>query len=525
MALRYACKAADCGKGMVIKMIKVITVDDEAPIRAWILSLLKKLPEYYDCCGEARNGREALKLIEKVKPELVLTDIRMVDMDGLQFLEAVKADDGQMDVVILSNYDDFSYARTSFMNGAVEYLLKSELNMERLIQLHDKLIAARNTAYGNRLRQTAKNDFMYALLKEKELSREEILELVKSYDVKLMDGVVASVMIFIPEQTDIDGVISKIETVLIYERIENLNMFLLVHPQRLVLVFNVLHNSFMFQNYIYNEYVRLLFQAIELPMGISEILYGIANLQKAVRQSNSALYSQINSDGKSISIRKYDLLISTENKWKYQEMEKLYENLRERIVRRDGEGFSEKLGQFLEMAGGRRDFYPVQTDRMLEGLLLEMKTQTGEEMSSQGKSDKKIGELDFPKIKGIFETEGKRFERAAQNTSTAVKGVIGYVEVHYATIVSMQEIAEKLNYNTDYLYRVFKTEMGVSFVNYLTQVRMAHGAKMLADTEWDIATIAEKAGYGSGSYFSQKFREMYGETPMNWRKRHRNISG
>ena len=41
MALRYACKAADCGKGMVIKMIKVITVDDEAPIRAWILSLLK----------------------------------------------------------------------------------------------------------------------------------------------------------------------------------------------------------------------------------------------------------------------------------------------------------------------------------------------------------------------------------------------------------------------------------------------------------------------------------------------------
>ena len=206
-------------------------------------------------------------------------------------------------------------------------------------------------------------------------------------------------------------------------------------------------------------------------------------------------------------------------------MEKLYENLRERIVRRDGEGFSEKLGQFLEMAGGRRDFYPVQTDRMLEGLLLEMKTQTGEEMSSQGKSDKKIGELDFPKIKGIFETEGKRFERAAQNTSTAVKGVIGYVEVHYATIVSMQEIAEKLNYNTDYLYRVFKTEMGVSFVNYLTQVRMAHGAKMLADTEWDIATIAEKAGYGSGSYFSQKFREMYGETPMNWRKRHRNISG
>ena len=60
MALRYACKAADCGKGMVIKMIKVITVDDEAPIRAWILSLLKKLPEYYDCCGEARNGREEI---------------------------------------------------------------------------------------------------------------------------------------------------------------------------------------------------------------------------------------------------------------------------------------------------------------------------------------------------------------------------------------------------------------------------------------------------------------------------------
>ena len=506
-------------------MIKVIIVDDEAPIRAWIISLLKKLPEYFDCCGEARNGREALKLIEKAKPELILTDIRMVDMDGLQLLEAVKADDGQIDVVILSNYDDFSYARTSFMNGAVEYLLKSELNMERLVQLHNKLIAARNTAYGNRLRQTAKNDFMYALLKGKELSREEILELVKNYDVKLMDGVVASVMIFIPEQTDVDRVISKVETALIYERIENLNMFLLVHPQRLVLIFNVLHNSFMFQNYIYNEYVQLLFQAIELPMGISEILYGIANLQKAVRQSNSALYTQINSDGKSISICKYDLSSSTENQWKYQKMEKLYGGMREQIARRDGEGFAQKLEQFLVMAGGRRDFYPVQTDRMLERLLLEMELQTGEEADSTEKSNWKIEELDFQKVREMLEAAGKRFELAAQNTSPAVKGVIGYVEAHYATIVSMQEIAEKLNYNTDYLYRVFKMEMGVSFVNYLTQLRMAHGAEMLVDTEWDIAMIAEKVGYGSGSYFSQKFREIYGETPMNWRKRHRNISG
>ena len=506
-------------------MIKVIIVDDEAPIRAWILSLLKKLPEYYDCCGEARNGREALKLIEKEKPELVLTDIRMVDMDGLQLLEAVKADSGQIDVVILSNYDDFSYARTSFMNGAVEYLLKSELNMERLVQLHNKLITARNTAYGNRLRQTAKNDFMYALLKEKELSREEILDLIKNYDVKLMDGVVASVMIFIPERTDVDGVISKIETALVYERIENLNMFLLVHPQRLVLIFNVLHNSFMFQNYIYNEYVRLLFQAIELPIGISEILYGLANLQKAVRQSNSALYSQINSDGESISIRKYDLLSSAENQWKYEEMDKLYRILKEQIIHREGEGFAENLERFLVMAGSRRAFYPVQTDRMLEQLLWEMEMQTGEEAGYAGKSGRKIEDMDFQRIAKLLEAAGKRFGMAAQYTSPAVKGVIGYVEAHYATIASMQEIGEKLNYNADYLYRVFKTEMGVSFVNYLTQIRVAHGAELLADTEWDIAMIAEKVGYGSGSYFSQKFREIYGETPMNWRKRHRNISG
>ena len=206
-------------------------------------------------------------------------------------------------------------------------------------------------------------------------------------------------------------------------------------------------------------------------------------------------------------------------------MEKLYGSLREQIARRDGEGFAKKLEQFLVMAGGRRDFYPVQTDRMLERLLLEMELQTGEEADSTEKSNWKIEELDFQKVREMLEAAGKRFELAAQNTSPAVKGVIGYVEAHYATIVSMQEIAEKLNYNTDYLYRVFKTEMGVSFVNYLTQLRMAHGAEMLVDTEWDIAMVAEKVGYGSGSYFSQKFREIYGETPMNWRKRHRNISG
>ena len=105
--------------------MKVLVVEDEFYARKAMIRQIKK----YDQDGlfeisEASNGEEGWEFCEKYKPELVLTDIRMPKMDGIQLLQEIRNNELEIKVIILSAYSDFEYARSAIVNGASDYLLK-----------------------------------------------------------------------------------------------------------------------------------------------------------------------------------------------------------------------------------------------------------------------------------------------------------------------------------------------------------------------------------------------------------------
>ena len=105
--------------------MKVLVVEDEFYARKAMIRQIKK----YDQDGlfeisEASNGEEGWEFCEKYKPELVLTDIRMPKMDGIQLLQEIRNNELKIKVIILSAYSDFEYARSAIVNGASDYLLK-----------------------------------------------------------------------------------------------------------------------------------------------------------------------------------------------------------------------------------------------------------------------------------------------------------------------------------------------------------------------------------------------------------------
>lgn len=105
--------------------MKVLVVEDEFYARKAMIRQIKK----YDQDGlfeisEASNGEEGWEFCEKYKPELVLTDIRMPKMDGVQLLQEIRNNELEIKVIILSAYSDFEYARSAIVNGASDYLLK-----------------------------------------------------------------------------------------------------------------------------------------------------------------------------------------------------------------------------------------------------------------------------------------------------------------------------------------------------------------------------------------------------------------
>lgn len=105
-------------------MFNIITVDDEKMIKRSLRALIERAGTTYSVIGEATNGREALELIHYHPPHLLITDICMPEMDGLELIAEVKQRYQQMEIIVISGYGEFSYAQQALRHNVTDYLLK-----------------------------------------------------------------------------------------------------------------------------------------------------------------------------------------------------------------------------------------------------------------------------------------------------------------------------------------------------------------------------------------------------------------
>lgn len=104
--------------------MRIAVIEDERPIREGLVHILNKISPEYQVVGSAENGREGLILLEEQDPDLILLDIQMPDMNGLQMLKEARERGSMTKVVILTAYSDFDYAKKAIALGIENYLLK-----------------------------------------------------------------------------------------------------------------------------------------------------------------------------------------------------------------------------------------------------------------------------------------------------------------------------------------------------------------------------------------------------------------
>lgn len=122
-------------------MLRVFLVEDEFVVRENIKKMVPWEQYGYELVGEAPDGEVALPMIRKLKPDLLITDIKMPFMDGLTLSKMVRKDFPRMKIVILSGYDDFNYARQAISIGVEDYLLKpitKNALLERLTEIRNR---------------------------------------------------------------------------------------------------------------------------------------------------------------------------------------------------------------------------------------------------------------------------------------------------------------------------------------------------------------------------------------------------
>ena len=104
--------------------MRIVIVEDESRIREGLSKLLRKIDPSYEVVGEAENGKTGLALVREQKPDLVITDIKMPEMDGLAMLESMQEEGLLIKAIVLSAYSEFAYAQQAIHLGVNEYILK-----------------------------------------------------------------------------------------------------------------------------------------------------------------------------------------------------------------------------------------------------------------------------------------------------------------------------------------------------------------------------------------------------------------
>ena len=508
-------------------LLDVLIVDDEAIVREGLKYVIDWNRLGFCICGDASTGEEAIEKIKKYAPDLVLLDIRMPNMDGIELIEKVRDSGFHGDFIILSGYSDFKYAQTALHYGVAFYLTKPIDEDE----LSNAVTSVRDKVLKNR---------------EKEKSLNQYLIKAKSTVLRdLLLGAEPSDAINYPEM----GLHAPIYQVIIYEGYTP--FFTSYSFADLLKVTNQGNNSF--------EHIKLNNQDTILLKGDYALSRFSACLSYYFNgtQKGSPLDSIFLTYGRtvtSLSHIRYSyedcrMLMARRFFCKENQHVLSYEALPEIssyqsiVTCEKSQYYSGSLVSYMETRNKRRiqeilqeleaSLYTGGDDvitikRFLVDIFLQIKQTIMHKyshMSIPFAHNSVIIELIENKyyLYEIIQYFTEQFEmiiRAIKSPSNEYifDDILYYISHNYASPLKLETIASLFGYNSSYLGKLFTQKMNQSFNSYLDEVRIKESVELLDNTDLKVYEIAAKVGYSNVNYFHHKFKKLKGMSPAEYRK-------
>ncbi|MFL0168100.1 response regulator transcription factor [Candidatus Clostridium helianthi] len=398
-------------------MWKLVIADDEPKIRRGIENILNWSELGIEIVGQAEDGEIALEIIKENRPDIILLDINMPFLNGLDLLQKLKEIGNNGIVIIISGYDDFSYAQKALQYNVFDYILKpvSKKNIEEII------IKATN-----KLIEKGKENNYLEWVKRQLAENKEVLQKTffsEWFNNKLSDEQVLKEMSFF----DIE--FGRNIGIMVIKIVEKLNVEVSVRNWSVELlefaIANILNDGFkdLELKYIFND-----------------------------DKKNIILVSKINDMGWWISIAK-----------KIQK--EIYKYL--------------KCNVLIEQASVFNDVFKIKDEYM--------------------------------KIMNSVNEKKK--------CSSMVLLAIKYIEDnYYSNELSINYISNKLEVTSSYLSKLLKKETGLSFIDYLTKIRIEKAMYIMEDPAVKIYDVAELVGYSNQHYFCRAFKKVVGVSPTEYKR-------
>jgi two-component system response regulator YesN len=511
---------------------KVFLVEDEVAAREGIRDNFDWKSAGFEFSGEAQDGEIALPLIEEIQPDVLITDIKMPFMDGLQLCRIVRERLPWVKIIIVSGYDDFSYAQTAIKLGAAEYLLKP-------VNVPDLNTALHKVA---RLLDREKDDREYLKLLRSQV-QDNLVLLREKFLLRLVLGGESSISAIEQSQQLGLEIISKCYLILLIK--------IKLDDQNIPLDFALCQ-----------QVERLVSGLIDANLAAFITKQGMDELVLILKGEN---YEQLEQDGAFLSD-----LIQAEVEKKvpcklaiglgepHQRLGDLHHSYAEALAKvKDpteviDSGVLQKLDQtaikhFLEFGEMARydEFFDTAIlplsdsalhSRLLKQYIIVDIVLTAAQFVSDlgGNVDLLIPEvrhgdeflaglkiLDQVRTgtRKIFATAiAFRDSQVNNNRTTVIHQARAFIDQHFKdSELSLNQVADQVNFSPNHFSAVFSAEIGETFKDYLTRTRIERAKNLLLTTHMKIADVALDCGYNDPHYFSINFRKNVGLTPQQFR--------
>ena len=492
-------------------MIRILIVEDEIKIRMGISRLISAHTQH-TVVGEAKNGKEGLEMISRFHPELVISDIRMPVMDGLEMLQESVKMGNTCHFVILSGYSEFEYAQTAIRYGVDDYLLKP-LAPEDVTQLLDKIQKKIDQEEAENIQTTE------GILRELILGgRKDITDICKKL---LKTGVFEKVMpIFILAgymgntgarySRNLPGQCEELK-----EKYPELKIFLMVQGEISTEELERKLTRRIYQNLTEEDQPVWVLSVFDDLEEIQEI---VQNLRKDYLYGIRMGYREILTEEKikMLPVEEFQYPVHLENRIQTALCSESPENLK-----KECENF---LKYTREMKCSPRYIRKTYKKMLafLENVCHEVNQQAYKLLQNQDLehlASEKItaGELEacFRKaVEIILESRDKKEDIR----NYAIRRAINFIREHYSENISLDMLAERLEITPEYLSTLFNKEVGINFSTFLKRFRISQAKRLLKGTDDKIYSIALQVGYNDPKYFNRVFKEEMGISPGDYRQ-------
>lgn len=531
-------------------MLKVFLAEDEFIIREGIKNNIDWQAHGYEFCGEASDGELAFPLIQKTRPDILITDIKMPFVDGLALSRLVKKELPETEIIILSGYEEFDYAKEAIQIGVARYLLKP-INGETLLQEIDsvaEIILGKQKEkeiremYQKEMEENSLRDQMdlFQHLVTGDCSMEELLSVADKLDLKIMAPWYSIVLLKIQSMKHeyeeysgsivvVDERIAKLaepEHVLIFDRALEGRAFLFKadsEDELLAYQKEYLGNV----KEVLSGYVNLRYfggigtpvnRLREIPASFEDASHAFAH-RYLVAESCILDSSLLMQEG---AAENEDFRISAVNpeqidRTKMQEflrtgdLDEVVYFVDEFFGKLDGGAMKSRIfRQYITM-----DAYFSIVD-FLKGLGLQKDEIEAPDQDSSILQDEKSA-MDYI-VRIMNKALVLREKRASSRYEDVVSEVIHYIEDNYAQEeLSLNLLASHVNFSPNHLSMIFSQQTGQTLIRYLTDYRMNRAKELLRCSSKKSSVISMEVGYKDPHYFSYLFKKTQGMTPTQYR--------